>query len=93
MIKFDKQELLKIARLSALKLDEKETVLFAQQIQAVLDYVEQLQQVDMTQEAQSVRNTNVFRPDVAQPCAERDAILEQAPEKKDTYFVVPKILD
>ena len=87
-----KDELLKIAEQSSLKLSSEEASLFANQIQTILDYSDQLQQVGLTKEVESVRNTNVFRDDVVTPC-KTEEILAQAPDSDGRYFVVPKILD
>jgi len=70
MINFDKEELLNIAKLSGLKLDNNEITLFAQHIPKILDYVEQLQKVNMTDEVEyitykeSIKHKERFDQDV-----------------------------
>jgi aspartyl-tRNA(Asn)/glutamyl-tRNA(Gln) amidotransferase subunit C len=88
-----KQELLKVAELSLLKLDHSEATLFADQIKTILDYADQLQQVPLTMEVETVGNVNVFREDISIPCETTDEILKQAPQTCERYFVVPKILE
>jgi aspartyl-tRNA(Asn)/glutamyl-tRNA(Gln) amidotransferase subunit C len=93
MIHFDKNDLLKVAKLSALRLDETEISLFEKQIKSILEFVEQLQQVEMTAETEHARNVNIMREDVAHTCTLAQTIRNQSPEKEGPYFVVPKILD
>ena len=92
MTTFNKDELLHLADLAGLPLEEHEIALFSEQIKAILAYVDQLQTANLGSEAAPTRTDNVLREDVAasKPNA---AILAQAPETDDGYFVVPKILD
>ncbi len=92
MVNFTKEELLNIAKLSALELDNKEIELFEKQIKAILDYADQLQQVPKSEEVETFHNVNILRDDVVKKCDSTD-ILAQAPQNEDGYFVVPKILD
>ncbi|MFH0897991.1 MAG: Asp-tRNA(Asn)/Glu-tRNA(Gln) amidotransferase subunit GatC [bacterium] len=92
MVKFDKEELLNIAKLSALELDAQEIELFEDQIAKILNFAEQLQQVDATAEANPIQNTNILREDKVQQ-SDAGTILAQAPQQEIGYFVVPKILD
>lgn len=92
MADFTKEELLKIAELSALKLNEKDTEYFWQQIKQVIDYVNLIQQVEVKTEAAKTCSVNYFREDKAISGESAD-VLNQAPKKDGNYFVVPKILD
>ena len=92
MTTFNKQELLHLADLAGLPLAESEIALFSEQIKAILAYVDQLKDVQISADIPPLRTDNVLREDVAErkPNA---AFLAQAPETDDGYFVVPKILD
>ncbi|MFH1832462.1 MAG: Asp-tRNA(Asn)/Glu-tRNA(Gln) amidotransferase subunit GatC [bacterium] len=92
MVNFDREELLKIAKLSALELNEQEIELFEKQIGQILNFVQELQEVKLTTQAQSTKNINILREDVAIQ-KNSDDILTLAPETNNNYFVVPKILD
>lgn len=92
MTQFTKEDLLGIAKLSALELNDAEIELLTKQVGSIIAYVDQLQEVDTTLAADAVRNQNVFREDVVLP-SNADAVLSQAPQREDRYFVVPKILD
>jgi len=91
MIKFDKEELLNIAELSSLKLNEQEADVLVNEIKRFLDYTEELNQVTLAKEVSPVKNVNVFREDIAEQ-KDTSHLLAQAPQTKDTYFVVPKVL-
>lgn len=92
MTQFNKEDLLVIAKLSALELNDEEINLFTKQIGGILSYVNKLQEVDTSVNADPVRNQNIFREDIVQPC-NADAVLAQAPEREGRYIVVPNILD
>ena len=92
MATFNKQDLQAIARLSALKLNDQELELFAEQIQTILGYVDQLQAVPLTTQATPVRTVNRLREDEAIP-TDPTPILALAPELDERFFAVPKILD
>lgn len=91
MVTFSKEELRNVAKLAALQLDEQELNLLAEQLQTIIQYTEQLQEVTSNLEAPSVRNRNVFRADEIKQC-DTESLLSQAPQREGTYFVVPKIL-
>ena len=91
MIKFDKEELLKIANLSGLKLNDEEIPVLVEQIQLILNYTEELEQVKLSKETAPIKNVNVFRDDEIKEF-DSSLILKQAPFSKNNYFVVPKIL-
>ncbi len=89
---FTKEELLKIAHLSSLKLDEQEIPVFVNQINAILQYVDQLQTAQVCAQAQPIRNVNVLRDDIARS-TDPEPLLALAPERIENYFGVPQILE
>ncbi len=93
MAHISKEELLHLAKLSALTFDEKEISYFSDQITSILNYVDQIKKLAPTQQ-HAIKPTlvNVLREDVAQPF-QSEKILAQAPMVDETYFAVPKILD
>lgn len=92
MATFTKEELLKIADLSALKLDEQEIPVFVDQISAILQYVEQLGTAQVCAQAAPVKNVNVLRDDIARS-TDPERLLRLAPERIENYFGVPQILE
>lgn len=90
-----KEEVIKIAGLARIELTEAEVEKFQKELSAVLDYVEELKNVDVTglEEVSQVTGlVNIQRNDQAVESEDRDAILSQAPEIKDGYYKVKAIL-
>jgi len=92
MTTFNKEELLHLANLSGLPLEEHEINTFTGQINSILQYVDQLQVVEVNAHESHVVPKNIFRPDAAVR-KDNALLLAQAPETDDGYIVVPKILD
>lgn len=92
MATFTKEELLHIAKLSALTLEENEIAAFTGQINAVLQYVDQLAPVVIKEIDTDIRNVNVLRDDIAVK-KDRTDVLAVAPEVDEGYFAVPTILE
>ncbi len=90
-----KEEVIKISHLARIELSDAEVEKFQKDISAVLDYVEELKQVD-TDGLDIVSSVtgleNVSRPDVAVSGENQDEILHNAPETKDGYYKVKAIL-
>ena len=92
MVDFSRDELLKLAALSSLQLDEEEIKELEVELKVTLEYIQQLDKFEAKPEHDAVKTINVFREDKATP-KDASALLVQAPETKETYFVVPKILE
>jgi aspartyl-tRNA(Asn)/glutamyl-tRNA(Gln) amidotransferase subunit C len=86
----------RVARLSRLKLDDAEVSRLASELSHVLDYVDQLNELDVKEVepmAHAIELTNVFRADEPRPSLPREAALSNAPKSDGKYFLVPPILD
>ncbi len=92
MATITREELLKIAKLSSLKLDDQEIPRFVDQVNTILGYVARLSEVQLTDQAAPIKNVNVLRDDVV-VTTDAATILEEAPQVEGGYFVVPKILE
>lgn len=92
MVDFSKEEIIKIAKHSGLKLNKEEIDHLQEQLKKTLAYTEELNQFKTTIEHEAIKSINVFREDKAIQ-TDSSAILKQAPKTKETYYVVPKILD
>ncbi|MFN6325799.1 MAG: Asp-tRNA(Asn)/Glu-tRNA(Gln) amidotransferase subunit GatC [Aphanizomenon sp.] len=91
----DSQLVRKVANLARLELTADEETQFTTQLGNILDYIEQLNQLDVTNVAPTTRAidvSNVTREDILQPYPEREAILNSAPPQEGDFFRVPKIL-
>jgi aspartyl-tRNA(Asn)/glutamyl-tRNA(Gln) amidotransferase subunit C len=92
----DREQVRKVANLARLELTSEEEELFTVQLGRILDYFEQLSELDITGVAPTTRAidvSNVTRADNLQPYPDREAILQSAPEQEGDYFKVPKILN
>ena len=84
-----------VAKLSRLRLDDSEVHHFAQQLAAVLEYVDALRELDVEgvePMAHPLAMTNVLREDVPEPGLDVDAALANAPGRDGPFFSVPKVL-
>ena len=91
----NREQLLKLAALARLRLDESEIAPFQKDIAEMLDYVQTLEQVDTTAVdlAEAADQPNVLREDIVQPSLPVEEALKNAPERVDNYFKVPKVVD
>lgn len=94
-MKITREEILHVAHLARLELDEAAIDRFAGQIGTVLEYVDQLQRVDtqgVPSTSHAISLTNAFREDEEKEHLDPDAVLANAPEQEDGSFVVPKVV-
>lgn len=83
-----------VAKLARLELNEEEQVRFTDQLGHILEYVEQLREVDT--EGVGIHApalTNVLRRDESRPSLPREELLRNAPSVENGMFKVPRILD
>ncbi len=93
---FTKKDLEKISTLARIELDEEELVKYSKELAAILDYIEQLKELDVssTEPTTHVMGlSNVFRKDEIKPSIDIEEVLKHAPERKGAFFKVPKIID
>ena len=89
----------KVAQLAHLELDEEEIKTFAPQITEIINYVEQLNELDTTNVEAAIggltsegANTDASRPDEITGSLGQKAALDQAPDSAHGHFRVPKVL-
>jgi aspartyl-tRNA(Asn)/glutamyl-tRNA(Gln) amidotransferase subunit C len=85
-----------IAEIARLKLSEEEVKKFTKQLQQIVEYVEQLNEVPTDHVAPTSRiehTKNVLRDDIVKQWISRDEALKNVPEHKDGLIKVPAILD
>ena len=94
-MKISKEELLHVAQLARLELDDKAIATFSDQIGTILTYVDQLKSVDtedVRPTSHAIALTNAFREDKLKDHLDTEAALGNAPEKDDGSFIVPKVV-
>ena len=85
-----------VAALARLGLSPGEREQLRIQLSSILEYVEQLNQLDTARvapSAQVIRFENVTRPDVARPGLTVEQALANAPSRVDDYFGVPPVFE
>lgn len=85
-----------VARLARLELSEEEKKLFAGQMGAILGYVEKLNELDtdgILPTSHAVPMENAFREDVAWPSIGIEKALLNAPDRVESFYRVPKVIE
>lgn len=90
------KEILHIAKLARLKLDEKEIENYKNNLQEILEFTETLNSVDTENINETIginEKYNVFRKDEVLNNYDRDELLENAPSQDEGMFRIPKVLN
>ncbi|KAB0671913.1 Asp-tRNA(Asn)/Glu-tRNA(Gln) amidotransferase subunit GatC [Oryzomonas sagensis] len=85
-----------VARLARLELNKAETDLFAGQMDAILGYVEKLNELDTADirpTSHAVPVENAFREDATSPSLGVAKALANAPDRADSFYRVPKVIE
>jgi aspartyl-tRNA(Asn)/glutamyl-tRNA(Gln) amidotransferase subunit C len=89
-------EVAKVALLARLQLSPEELETFTGQLNSIVDYVAQLQELDtagVEPLAHGIEVRNVFRDDVRGPALPREKALANAPKRNEEGFLVPAVLE
>lgn len=92
----DKATVARIATLARIRLSEAELEPLAAELSGILDWVEQLQEVDTTGVAPMtsvVEMTLPMRDDKVTDGNNPDAVLGNAPRSEKGFFTVPKVVE
>ena len=93
------EEVARVAELAHLELTPDETAHMLTDLNAILDYVAELNELDTTgipplaQVSELGEFTTALRPDVVRPSLDRSAVMQQAPESDKVFFKVPKVIE
>ncbi|MFN8003709.1 MAG: Asp-tRNA(Asn)/Glu-tRNA(Gln) amidotransferase subunit GatC [Acidobacteriota bacterium] len=92
-------EVEKIARLANLELTPDETQLFSEQLAAIVEYVDQLNELETSAvkawqpaSAGNVQTSHATRPDLTEPSLGHEKALAQAPDHDEGHFLVPRVI-
>ena len=95
MANISRKEVEHVARLARLDLTNHEKTLFGDQLSQILTFVEQLQAVStegVPPTASVADQESWLREDVPREGLSQDQALANAPEEREGFFVVPKII-
>lgn len=85
-----------VARLARLALSREEKEKMRAQLDAILTYIDKLNQLDTSQTEPTshvIPMTNVFREDKIRPSLSQEQALANAPDRQGALFRVPRILE
>ena len=88
----DREQVLHVARLARLKLEDEELERMSKELSGILEHVERIQELDLEgvePTSHVVELENVLRPDEPRPSWERERVLEPAPDPAHGAFRVP----
>ena len=88
----DREQVLHVARLARLRLDDSEVEQFAAELSQVLDHIEKIGELDLEGVEPTdhvVELENVLRADEPRPSWPREKVLGLAPDASDDAFRVP----
>jgi aspartyl-tRNA(Asn)/glutamyl-tRNA(Gln) amidotransferase subunit C len=88
----DREQVLHVARLARLRLEEGEIERMSRELSSVLDHIEKISELDLREvepTSHVVALVNVLRPDEPRPSWSRERVLEGAPATAAGGFSVP----
>ena len=91
----DLEQVRKVSKLARLNLTPEEEAVLPEQLSGILDYVEQLKELDtegIEPTTRAIDVKNIFREDAQKTFGDRAGLLDNAPEREEDFFRVPKIL-
>ncbi|MBP1752414.1 MAG: glutamyl-tRNA(Gln) amidotransferase, subunit [Geobacteraceae bacterium] len=95
-MKITREQIDHVARLARLELTDAEKEMFTGQMDAILAYVDKLNELDtggIIPTSHAVPVENVFREDVATESLGTDRALLNAPDRSESFFRVPKVIE
>lgn len=94
-MKITKEEILNIAKLSRLELIDEQVTRFGEQISNVLEYVDKLNEVDVSgveETSQVTGLVNVYRQDEVEQFNKQEDLVKQAADSEDNQVKVHNVL-
>ena len=85
-----------LSLLARLNLSDDEKQLFSKQVDSIIDYINTLNELDTSDvepTAHILPMKNVFREDILKASLPREKAMQNAPEKNDDFYRVPKIIE
>ena len=94
-MEISKEEILHIAKLASIKIKEEEIEEYRNNLQDILNFAKTINNLDTSkiEETNGISsNTNVFREDEIKDFKDVDLLMQNAPEKNNNMFVIPKVI-
>jgi len=94
-VKISKEEVVHVAKLARLNLDEEAIELYTKQLGDILTYMDTLNRVDtedVPPTSHAIFINNAFREDKVKASVSVGRALANAPRSEDGSFVVPKVI-
>ncbi len=91
----DRKTVESIAHLARLSFNEAELLTATEQLNDILGYMEKLNELDTSSieaTAHGVEMPTPMREDFVVPSEAVEAVLQQAPQSEDHFFVVPRVI-
>ncbi|BBB32880.1 aspartyl-tRNA(Asn)/glutamyl-tRNA (Gln) amidotransferase subunit C [Thermotomaculum hydrothermale] len=92
----DRETVLHIAKLAHIEINEKDVEKFLKQMGEILEYIEQLNEVDIKEVKDSLKSIHegkvMLREDNPGKSFDRKTVLELAPEVEDIFVKVPPVI-
>lgn len=96
MSKIGISEIHRLAALARIGVSDEQAVHLAAELGQIVGFVEQLSAVDISDTLPTDQVTglvDVWREDIVKPSMPRELLLSNAPEQKDGYIVVKRVLN
>ena len=95
-MKFDKDSLYKLGKLSKIQIDESKLKSLSSDLGSILEFIDRLKSIDtenVDPTSNSLDQSLVMREDIASDVNTANEILENAPQKELDFFSVPKVIE
>lgn len=96
MADITREEIIHIAKLAMLNLNDKEIDRYTKDMQEILGYAEMINQLDTSNIDETIGATeqkNVFRKDEVKKFETREDLLQNAPTQDEGMFQIPKVIN
>jgi aspartyl-tRNA(Asn)/glutamyl-tRNA(Gln) amidotransferase subunit C len=94
------EDVQRVAELAHLELAPEETAPMVRDLNAILDYVAELNRLDTSNVVPLAQMSELsggaiaaLRPDLVRPSLNRAVVMQQAPETDQAFFKVPKVIE
>jgi aspartyl/glutamyl-tRNA(asn/gln) amidotransferase, C subunit len=91
----EKEEIMHIAKLAALNIKEEEIEEYRKNLQDILNFANIVNSVNtenVSETIGSTSNVNMFREDEIKEFEDKEALMQNAPEKQNNMFSIPKVI-